>query len=170
MADKLKFALALLLVISGVVGFYYLGEQPTILRVLSVLAGLGAGVAVAWSTTVGRRFIEFSREAVVETKKVVWPSRLETMQTTGIVFALTAISYGVMAFREARPAGAADELVAVRADHPLLVWMSRHGEAALMAELAFLAICTFAAIGTDEFWQRRANLRNNPNQKTANVR
>lgn len=87
MADKLKFALALLLVAAGVVGFYLLAEQPMILRVLSVLAGLAAGIAVAWFTEPGRRFIDFSREAVVETKKVVWPSRKETMQTTGIVFA-----------------------------------------------------------------------------------
>lgn len=91
MADKIKFALALLLVIAGVAGFYYLGEQPMILRVLSVLAGLGAGGAVAWFTAVGRRFIEFSHEAVVETKKVVWPSRRETMQTTGIVFAFVLV-------------------------------------------------------------------------------
>jgi len=87
MADKLKFALALLLVAAGVAGFYLLAEQPMILRVLSVLAGLAAGSAVAWFTEPGRRFIDFSREAVVETKKVVWPSRKETMQTTGIVFA-----------------------------------------------------------------------------------
>jgi preprotein translocase subunit SecE len=87
MADKLKFALALLLLAAGVAGFYLLGEQPMILRVLSVIAGLGAGIAVAWFTEPGRRFFEFAQEAVVETKKVVWPSRKETMQTTGIVFA-----------------------------------------------------------------------------------
>ena len=71
------------------------------------------------------------------------------------MFALTAVSYGVMAFHEARPAGPAVE-GAVADDHPLLVWMSRHGEKALLAELAILAVFTFAAIGTDEFWQRRA--------------
>jgi preprotein translocase subunit SecE len=58
-----------------------------ILRVLSVLAGLAAGIAVAWFTAQGQRFFEFSQETVVETKKVVWPSRKETLQTTGIVFA-----------------------------------------------------------------------------------
>jgi len=86
MADKLKFALALLLVAAGLAGFYFLGEQPMILRVLSVLAGLGAGVAVAWFTTQGQHFFVFSKEAVVETKKVVWPTRKETIQTTAIVF------------------------------------------------------------------------------------
>jgi preprotein translocase subunit SecE len=91
MADKLKFMLALLLLAAGVAGFYLLREQPMILRVLSVFAGLGAGVAVAWFTGPGRRFFDFSREAVVETKKVVWPSRKETIQTTGIVFAFVLV-------------------------------------------------------------------------------
>lgn len=91
MADKLKFALALALVAAGVVGFYLLSEQALVLRVLSVLAGLGAGVAVAWFSEPGRRFAEFAREAVVETKKVVWPSRKETVQTTGMVFAFVVV-------------------------------------------------------------------------------
>jgi preprotein translocase subunit SecE len=91
MADKVKFALAVLLVIAGLAGFYLLGEQPLIVRVLSVLAGVGAGVAVAWRTEPGQRFTVFGRETIVETKKVVWPSRKETIQTTGIVFAFVVI-------------------------------------------------------------------------------
>jgi preprotein translocase subunit SecE len=91
MADKLKFLLALSLLAAGLAGFYLLSEQPMILRVLSVLAGLGAGIAVAWFTEPGQRFFVFSQEAVVETKKVVWPSRKETMQTTGIVFAFVLV-------------------------------------------------------------------------------
>jgi hypothetical protein len=72
---------------------------------------------------------------------------------TGLVFALTAVCYGVMAFREARPVAAGQ--VQAAPNHPLMQWMSRHGEMALMAELGFLAVFTFAAIGTDGFWQRR---------------
>jgi hypothetical protein len=74
---------------------------------------------------------------------------------TGIVFAITAICYGVMAFREARPLQANDAATAVATDHPLILWMSRHGEKALLGELALLAAFTFAAIGTDSFWQQR---------------
>ena len=91
MADKLKFALALALLAAGVVGFYVLAEQPLVLRVLSVLLGVAAGIAVAWFSAPGRRFVEFAREAVVETKKVVWPSRKETVQTTGLVFAFVVV-------------------------------------------------------------------------------
>ena len=91
MADKFKIALALLLLVAGVAGFYFLAEQPTILRVLSVLGGLGAAAAVAWLTEPGQRFFVFAREAWVETRKVVWPTRKETVQTTGIIFAFVVI-------------------------------------------------------------------------------
>lgn len=91
MADKLKFALALALLAAGVVGFYLLSEQPLVLRVLSVLVGLGAGVAVASISEPGRRFIGFARESITETKKVVWPSRKEATQTTGLVFAFVIV-------------------------------------------------------------------------------
>ncbi len=91
MADKIKFVLALLLVVAGIAGFYFLGDQPTVLRVLSVLAGLAAGAAVAWYTEPGQRFFVFGQEAWVETKKVVWPTRKETMQTTGIIFAVVLV-------------------------------------------------------------------------------
>ena len=57
-----------------------------ILRVLSVLGGVGAAVAAAWFTEPGQRFFIFAGEAVVETRKVVWPTRKETVQTTAIVF------------------------------------------------------------------------------------
>ena len=91
MADKIKFALALILLAAGVVGFYLLAEQAMILRVLSVLAGVGASVAVAWFTEPGQRFFVFGNEAIVEAKKVVWPTRKETMQTTGAVFAFVVV-------------------------------------------------------------------------------
>ncbi|MFU2488155.1 preprotein translocase subunit SecE [Thauera sp. WH-1] len=91
MADKLKFALALALLAAGVVGFYLLSEQPLVLRVLSVLVGVGAGVAVASFSDQGQRFIGFARESITEVKKVVWPSRKETMQTTGLVFAFVVV-------------------------------------------------------------------------------
>ena len=75
MADKLKFALAVLLLIAGVAGFYYLADQAMILRVLAVLAGLALSVAVAWQTAPGRQFFGFAKEASIEAKKVVWPTR-----------------------------------------------------------------------------------------------
>jgi len=74
-----------------VAGFYLLSEQLLVVRVLAVLAGVAAGVAVAWFTKPGQRFFAFARDARDETKKVVWPSRKETMQTTAIVFGFVLI-------------------------------------------------------------------------------
>ena len=91
MADKLKFVLALMLLIAGVAGFYLLGDQMMFVRVLAVLAGLCAGAAVAWFTTPGQAFFSFGKEAWVETRKVAWPSKKETLQTTGVVFAFVVV-------------------------------------------------------------------------------
>jgi hypothetical protein len=75
----------------------------------------------------------------------------------GIAFALTATAYGVMAFRDARPVPLDANVVttAPTVEHPLMAWMSNHGEAALLTELGFLAVFVFGAIGTDDYWQRR---------------
>ena len=91
MADKIKLAIAVLLVIAGVAGFYLLSDSPMILRVASVLAGLIAGAVVGWMSAPGKQFHAFSQESVAETKKVVWPLRKETLQTTGIVIAFVAV-------------------------------------------------------------------------------
>ena len=85
MADKIKLVLAVLLVIAGVAGFYVLKDSALILRIASVLAGLVLAAVVAWTSTQGKQFVAFAQEAKDETKKVVWPSRKETVQTTGMV-------------------------------------------------------------------------------------
>ena len=91
MADKIKFAWAVLLLVAGVAGFYLLAEQAMILRVLAVLAGFGLSAAGAWQTGPGREFFAFSKEATNEAKKVVWPTRKETLQTTGLVFVVVVV-------------------------------------------------------------------------------
>ncbi len=83
MVDKIKVAIAVLLLIAGIAGFYFLSESPMVLRVASVLAGIAAGSVVGWTTEPGKQFFVFAQEAVVETKKVVWPTRKESLQTTG---------------------------------------------------------------------------------------
>jgi preprotein translocase subunit SecE len=86
MADKIKFALALLLLAAGVAGFYLLAEQAAFWRVLAVIAGMGLSTAVAWQTEPGRQFFGFAKEATAEAKKVVWPTQKETLQMTFYVF------------------------------------------------------------------------------------
>ena len=91
MADKIKFALALLLLAAGIAGFYLLSDQAMILRVLAVLAGVGVSIVVAWQTEPGRRFFDFAKESVNEAKKVVWPTQKEALQMTGLVFAFAVV-------------------------------------------------------------------------------
>ena len=91
MADKVKIAAAILLVAAGVAGFYYLSQSPMIVRVISVLAGFVAGGLVFWMSEPGRQFHGYAQESVAETKKVVWPTRKETLQTTGIVFVFVVV-------------------------------------------------------------------------------
>lgn len=87
MLDKIEITLAILLVIAGVSGFYYLGDSATIVRVSMVLLGLILGFLVFWLSHPGKQFYGFSQESIAETKKVVWPTRKETLQTTAVVFA-----------------------------------------------------------------------------------
>ena len=90
-SDKIKLGLAFLLLMAGVAGYYYFGGQAAIVRVLVVLAGVGAAAAVAWGSQPGKDFVAFSKEAVAETRRVVWPTRKETLQTTGVVFVLVVV-------------------------------------------------------------------------------
>lgn len=91
MINKIKLVLALLLVAAGVAGFYFLAEQALVLRILAVLAGIAVAVVVLWTTPEGQSAFNFAREAAAETRKVVWPTRKETIQTTVAVFALVVV-------------------------------------------------------------------------------
>ncbi len=86
-ADRARVILAVIAVLAGLAGFYALGQEPTIARVGSVLAGLVAGIGIVWSSGPGRRFFAFARDSWNETRRVVWPERKETTQVTAIVFA-----------------------------------------------------------------------------------
>lgn len=89
--DKIKIAAAVLLVVAGIGGFYYLQESATVIRLAVFLAGLAAGAAVLWTTAAGQTFFSFAQESAAETRKVVWPTRNETLQATGIVFVFVVI-------------------------------------------------------------------------------
>ena len=89
--DKLKIALAVAAAIAGVVAFYFLSDKPAVVRVAALLAGLAVAVGCAWTSSTGRDFILFAKEAIRETKKVVWPTRKEAMQITAIVFGFVLI-------------------------------------------------------------------------------
>lgn len=89
--DKIKIVLAILVAIAGVVGFYVLSDKATIVRAAALVGGLLVAIAIAWTSASGRDFVNFSKEAVREAKKVVWPTRKETLQMTAIVFGFVLI-------------------------------------------------------------------------------
>ena len=91
MADKIKLLIAVLLVIAGVAGFYFFADAPTVVRVLSVVVGVVLAGVVAGLSVPGKRFFRFALDARDEAKKVVWPTRKETVQMTGVVMAFVVV-------------------------------------------------------------------------------
>ena len=89
--DKIKVALAVIAAIAGVVGFFYLTGHPTYQRAGALVGGLIVAVLIAWTSTSGRDFLNFAKESVRETKKVVWPTFKEARQITLIVFAFVLV-------------------------------------------------------------------------------
>jgi preprotein translocase subunit SecE len=90
-ADLALVGVAVAAVLAGVLGFSFLSQQPLLTRVAILIGGLALGVVVAWFSAPGKRFLAFAREAYDETRRVTWPSRKETLSTTGIVFAFVVI-------------------------------------------------------------------------------
>jgi preprotein translocase subunit SecE len=90
--DKLKLGLAVLVIIAGIVGFSVLESKlPMVARVAIFVGSLALAAVIAWMSEPGRRTIAFAHESYNEVKRVVWPTRKETLQMTGIVFAFVAI-------------------------------------------------------------------------------
>ena len=89
--DIVKLVVAAAMVVAGIAGYYLLAAHSIALRFLAVLAGIVAGVAAAWTSAPGQEFLAFAREALIEVRKVVWPTRKETLHTTGVVFAFVVV-------------------------------------------------------------------------------
>ena len=89
--DIIKLIVAAALVACGIAGYYLLADSALVLRVLAVVAGIAAAAGVAAMSGPGREFFVFGQESIVEVKKVVWPTRKETVQTTAAVFAFVVV-------------------------------------------------------------------------------
>ena len=89
--DKLKLAVAALLVVGGVVAFYALGKQDLWLRVVALIVLFAAAVATFFTSESGKQLIAYGRDSVKEVRKVVWPTRKEALQMTGYVFAFVFV-------------------------------------------------------------------------------
>jgi len=90
--DKLKLGLAVLVIIAGIVGYSVLESKlPMVARIAIFIGSLALAAVIAWMSEPGRRTIAFAHESYNEVKRVVWPTRKETLQMTGIVFAFVAV-------------------------------------------------------------------------------
>jgi preprotein translocase subunit SecE len=90
-ADKAKLAAVVALVIASVAGFYLLSKQGAVVQWAALIVGLVAATAVFLVSESGRQFVAFAKDAWREVKKVVWPTRKETLQMTAYVFAFVVI-------------------------------------------------------------------------------
>ena len=90
-ADKAKVGAAIVLVIAGLAAFYMLGKQGQVAQWGALIVALIAAVAVFFTSEPGKEFIAFGRDSVKETKKVVWPTRKESIQMTAYVFGFVVI-------------------------------------------------------------------------------
>jgi preprotein translocase subunit SecE len=92
--DALKLVLAAAALVGGVVAYYWFGEQPQVVRVLMVLAGLVLGLVLMYLSQPGRELWNYVQGSRVELRKMVWPTRQETWRTTLVVF-LFVMALGV---------------------------------------------------------------------------
>ncbi len=89
--DTFKLMLAIAVLIFGIVGFYYYEAESQLYRVLGVVFAVMVAIAISSTTRLGQGLIGFAREARMEVRKVVWPTRQETVQTTFMVIVAVII-------------------------------------------------------------------------------
>ncbi len=89
--DIIKLLLAAGVLVGGLYSYYYFLEVSLPLRVLMVLGGTAAGITVGMTSTQGQRLWAFIQGARIEIRKVVWPTKQETTQTSIAVFIFTFI-------------------------------------------------------------------------------
>ncbi|MFZ4790570.1 MAG: preprotein translocase subunit SecE [Candidatus Competibacteraceae bacterium] len=90
-ADNIKLIGAGAIVLIALAAFYLFANYSLLMRVIGLLAAFGAAVVLALKTELGAEILEFIQGARTEVRKVVWPTRAETTQTTLIVIAMVVI-------------------------------------------------------------------------------
>ena len=87
--DSLKWVVIFLILAGAVAGNYIYGEQSVLIRAVGVVIAIVVAGLIAMQTEKGRTAVEFAKESRTEVRKVVWPTRQEAIQTTGIVLLAT---------------------------------------------------------------------------------
>jgi preprotein translocase subunit SecE len=89
--DNLKLGAAILLLVGAIYAFYHFEEQLLVVRVLGLLAVAGIAVFIAAQSSTGKSIMGFISGAQSEVRRVVWPTRAETTQTTLAVLVIVLI-------------------------------------------------------------------------------
>jgi len=89
--DVAKLTLALIVIAAGVVAYYWFNDLATWQRLFILLGGLLVGGAIGFFTRAGQSLRNFLAESQFELRKVVWPTRQETMQTTLVIIVVVII-------------------------------------------------------------------------------
>lgn len=90
-SDKIKWILVGILLLGGLVLNYYFGQVAVAIQVIGWLVLIAAVAAIGVTTEKGKALLEFARESRTELRKVVWPTRQETVNTTLLVIALVVV-------------------------------------------------------------------------------
>jgi preprotein translocase subunit SecE len=90
-ADVAKFSLAVLILLAGFVGYYWFNDFATWQRLLILIGGMVLAGAIGFFTRAGRALRDFLVESNFELRKVVWPTRQETVQTTLVIMVVVVI-------------------------------------------------------------------------------
>lgn len=85
--DILLVSLAVVFALAGVCAFSLMSDQTLLLRLVALIGGLALAVVVGWISPSGKRFIIYGQESYDELRRVVWPTRKETLNSSGMVLA-----------------------------------------------------------------------------------
>jgi preprotein translocase subunit SecE len=85
LGDNIKMMVAIAILLAAVYGYYHFADSSQLYRVLGVVGAVIVALLVAAQTETGRSTILFMADARTETRKVVWPTKQETMQVTMVV-------------------------------------------------------------------------------------
>jgi preprotein translocase subunit SecE len=86
--DTTKLVMSVSIVVTGIWAFYFFAGYSLLLRVIGLLVLAGGAAAIALTTHRGRQLWRFAIDSRMEVRKVVWPTRQETIQTTLIVMVM----------------------------------------------------------------------------------